>query len=130
MLIKKYELIRGTTRHFKFKLACNFSELLTVEIVFWQLDNNAMPITKSLTHCKPTDKANEMSVTLNQEETLMFSEKRKAYVQMRAVGPDGDCFGIKQQQITVYPTYSEEILSDIVFPEPVNDYIILDGENI
>lgn len=124
-----YELIRGTTRHFKFKLVCNFSELLAAEIVFWQLDNDAMPITKSLQHCKSTDKPNEMCVTLSQAETFMFSEKRKAYVQMRAVGPTGECSGIKQQQITVYPSYSDEILDDIVFPEPVNDYIILDGEN-
>ena len=130
MCIKNYEFIRGTTCHFKFPLKCNFEELLTVEIVFWQIDNDTMPIKKNLNHCKATDKPNELSITLSQEETFKFSEKRKAHVQFRAVGPDGECFGIKAQQITVYPSYSNEHLGDMVLPEPVNGYIILDGENI
>ena len=130
-------MIRGTNAQFKFKLPYNYSELETVKITFWQDENNGpasnrpLPIVKILEQCSKTDKPNELSVTLNQEETLRFSEKRKGSVQLRAQTFDGTPIASKEKQFTVYPVYDDSILDEEILPTPEYDgWIFLDGSVI
>ena len=128
-------MIRGTTAQFMFKLPYNFSELELVQITFWQPNNNGpaqdrpLPIVKVLSQCQATDDPKELRVTLTQEETLRFSDKYKAYTQLRAVGPESQSFASKAEMITVYPVYDEDILEGEILPTPTtpDGIIFLDG---
>ena len=127
-------MIRGTNAQFKFRLPYNYSELDTIKIVFWQPANNGpdssrpLPIIKVLPQCSPTEIPNELSVTLNQEETLRFSEDRKAYVQLRGTTFEGIPIASREKQITVYPVYDDSILDDDIIPTPSYDgWVFLDG---
>jgi hypothetical protein len=74
-----------------------------------------------------------LSVRLNQEETLRFSDKRKAYVQLRGETKDGSPIVCHKQYINVYPVVDDSILdSEIIIPTPTpgQDWIYLDGEPI
>ena len=128
-------MIRGTTTEFIFELPYAFSELQLVKIVFWQEDNDGpssdrpLPIKKYLSHCNPTDNPNELYVTLNQEETLRFTDQRKGYVQFRALNLDGKYFGSKEVMFTVYPT-CDESMDIIVPPADEEEIIIFDGGTI
>lgn len=130
-------MIRGANAQFKFKLPYNYSDLEIVKITFWQLDNNGpsfnrpLPIVKILQQCSPTDIPNEISVTLNQEETLRFTEIRKAYVQFRGITIDGIPIASKKQELTVYPVYDDSILDEEILPTPDYDgWVFLDGSTI
>ena len=130
-------MIRGTNAQFKFRLPYKFSELDWVNIVFWQPENTGpessrpLPITKVLEQCSQTEISNELSVTLNQEETLRFIETRKAYVQLRAATLEGVNIASKKQQITVYPIYDDSILDGEILPTPSYDGLVfLDGQSI
>ena len=130
-------MIRGTNAQFKFKLPYNFLELDKVKITFWQPNNNGpdsnrpLPIVKVLEQCSGTNIPNELSVTLNQEETLRFVEDHKAYVQLRATTIDGIPIASREKLITVYPVYDDSILDDEILPTPDYDgWIFLDGQNI
>lgn len=130
-------MIRGTNAQFKFKLPYDYSDLEIVKITFWQPENNGpssnrpLPIIKVLQQCSPTDISNELSITLNQEETLRFSEKRKAYVQLRAITTDGIPIASIKKQLTVYPIYDDSILDEEIIPTPDYDgWVFLDGSTI
>lgn len=127
-------MIRGANAQFKFKLPYNYSELETVEITFWQPENNGpatnrpLPIIKILAQCSQTNNPKELSVTLNQEETLRFSEERKGCVQLRAKTIEGIPIVSREKQFTVYPVYNDSILDDEILPTPEYDgWIYLDG---
>ena len=130
-------MIRGTNAQFKFKIPYNYSDLESAKITFWQPENSGpsidrpLPIIKILQQCAPTDIPNEISITLNQEETLRFSEERKAYVQLRALTIDGIPIASMKKQITVYPIYDDDILGEEILPTPEYDgWILLDGSKI
>ena len=130
-------MIRGTNAQFKFKLPYDYSDLEIVKITFWQPDNNGpsfnrpLPIVKILQQCSPTDIPNEISVTLNQEETLRFTEIRTAYVQFRGTTIDGIPIASKKQELTVYPVYDDSILDEEILPTPDYDgWVFLDGSTI
>ena len=130
-------MIRGTNAQFKFQLPYNYSELKNVKITFWQNDNDGpsldrpLPIIKVLAQCSQTSVPNEISVTLNQEETLRFVDDRKAYVQLRAMTIDDIPIASKERQITVYPIYDDSILGDEILPTPEpSGWVILDGDTI
>lgn len=131
-------MIRGTNAEFKFDLPCLFVELSVARITFWQDGNNGpssdrpLPITKGLQWCKMGEKPNELRVVLNQEETMRFTEKRKAKVQLRAITNKDEPVTSLIQLITVYPIYDETILDgDIDMPAPdANGWIVLDGQTI
>lgn len=130
-------MIRGTNAQFKFNLPYQYSDLEVVKITFWQPENNGpsidrpLPIVKILEQCYPSDNPKEICVTLNQEETLRFSEERKAYVQLRGATYDGIPIASRQQLITVYPVYDDSILDDEILPTPDYDgWVFLDGETI
>lgn len=130
-------MIRGTNAQFKFRLPYDYSEIKSVKIVFWQSENSGpdesrpLPIIKVLEQCKPTNIANEISVILNQEETLRFEDDRKAYVQLRAMTLDGTPIASRESAITVYPIFDESILDDEILPTPDYDgWVYLDGQTI
>lgn len=130
-------MIRGTSAEFRWKLPYEFSELALVQITFWQ-DNNSgpssnrpLPIIKTREHCYPGGQPNELAVMLHQEETLRFSEKRKAKVQLRAKTTSGKYIGSHEELITVYPVHNDSVLDDVILPTPEDDeFIFLDGQNI
>ena len=133
-------MVRGTTAQFKFSLPYDYSEIEVARVVFWQPGNNGtteapLPIYKSLAQCCGTNNPKELSVTLSQSETLRFSDKLKAKVQLSAKTFEGTRFASKQELITVYPIYDDSILGDdddIVIPPDIDNdgFIILDGETI
>jgi hypothetical protein len=132
-----YSMIRGTAQPFKFKIPYNFSELSTVSITFWQENYNGidatrpLPIIKELNQCRQGSSPKELIVILNKEETLRFTDERKAYVQIMAEVTGGLPFGNKPAMITVYPVYDD---SNNIIPAPGPDdgdgIIILDGSTI
>lgn len=128
-------MIRGTTAQFKFSLPCKKSELMWARIHFWQPGNinDELPIEKTLDHCSGTVDAYELCVNLTPEETMRFSDKLKAKVQLRAhdLGT-GSVFASRQQSITVYPIEDHIINGNdqIVTPETEDGWVILDGESI
>ena len=110
-------MIRGTTAQFKFKMPYMYDDVTTIKIIFWQPGNNGsdpehpLPIVKTREQCEKTMVSTEVAVRLNQDETLRFSEKTKAFVQLRAIATDGTVFATKQEPITVYPLYDDSILN-------------------
>ena len=130
-------MVRGTNQEFRFKLSCTFDELATVLVSFWQENYNGpasyrpLPIVKVKAQCAPCDEPNLCSVTLNQEETLRFTDKRKAKAQLRGVTYDGRPIATLEHLIKVYPVHDDSILDGEIIPTPTyEDYIILDGQNI
>lgn len=136
-------MIRGTTAQFKFKLPYNVWEVSMVKITFWQEDykgphyTRPLPIVKTLNQCAQTSSPNELVVKLNKEETLRFTDKRKASVQLQGKTLDRIAFASKPELITVYPAYDDSVLDDEILPTPPIDpapgedeIIILDGEPI
>jgi len=108
-------LIRGTCQQFKFTLPYTKSQVKTVQITFWQKDHAgsedcALPITKVLTDCVWTANSKECIVTLNQVETLAFTDQQKGWVQFRGVTTDDFAFGSRKQIFSVYPVKDETIL--------------------
>ena len=130
-------MIRGTNAEYRFNLPYNFSDLDIVKITFWQDGNNGpasdrpLPIVKILEQCCQGGTERQLSVTLNQEETLRFTDTRKAKVQLRASTKAGIPIASKEQLITVYPVKDDSILDDAILPTPTPDgWIYLDGEDV
>ena len=124
-------MIRGTTAQFKFKLPCRVDELTLAKMTFWQPSNNSFnkPIVRMKDQCSASDTDPYcLCVSLTSEETMRFSDKFKARVQIR--GQYGDTtFASRQQLITVYPINDEVIEPD--FPDSDEEgWIILDGKKI
>lgn len=108
-------MIRGACQQFKFRIPYQLSQLKTVRITFWQPENEgtencALPITKVLTDCVEDATSKVIYTTLNQVETLAFTEERKAFVQFRALTNDGFAFASKIKPITVYPVKDDTVL--------------------
>lgn len=131
-------MIKGTSQGFKFKTPCNFDDIEVLRISFWQDDyygpssTRPLPIIKNKSQCFPDpDNSNELRVTLCPEETLRFSENRKAYVQLVVKPYSGESFASYETMFTVYPVYDDKTAGDIEEPTPVyGDVVILDGGNI
>ena len=130
-------MIRGGNCEFRFNLPYRFEDLVTVQIHFWQdgyngpSNNRPLPILKILEQCRQGKNPTELSVTLHQEETLRFTEKRKARTQLRAMTKDGIPIISKEQLFTVYPSYNDAVLDEEVHPTPdYHGWTILDGEKI
>ena len=124
-------MIRGTTAQFKFKLPYKFDELDTATITFWQSSvSGAKVLVKRVKdQCSKADNDEySLCVSLQPEDTLLFTDKLKAKVQLRAVHA-GTAFASKEELITVYPINDEVI--DTELPKPSEEgYVILDGEEI
>ena len=120
-------MIRGTDTQFDFNLPYQCSELQSIKITFWQKENKGpsalrpMPIVKTLEECIIADK--RLSVILDREETLRFSDKRKAYVQLVGTTLKNITFASPQQMITVYPICDESL-------DENEEYVYLDGREV
>lgn len=132
-------MIRGTTAPFKFKLPFKGSEIDILEVTFWQPGNNGtieepLPIVKPKTSCVIDNEGYEQGVILDQRETLRFSDKHKAFWQIRAKAIDaigGTVVGTKEIPIDVYPMFRDNALESNILPTPdYNDMIILDGYKV
>ena len=125
-------MIRGTVAQFKFKLPYAKNDLEWVRIKFWQEGNPSrfLPITRILDDCdEPQEK--ELCVSLGEYDTLKFSDKYKAKVQLRAKPKNGEVFGSRQHLVTVYPMRDDIVEEDPTMP-PENEegWVVLDGESI
>lgn len=128
-------MVRGTTWQFNFTMPYNINQIATIEIKFWQdnydgpSETRPLPIIKKLSQCSTGNKQNILSVFLNKEETMRFTEDRKAYVQYLGMTTEGSDFGCKKKSITVHPVKDDSIFDDILIPTPPSDddIIILDG---
>lgn len=131
-------MVRGTTAQFKFVLPYDYSELESARVVFWQPGNNGttdspLPIYKLLSQCSPTNNPKELSVTYSPSETLRFSEKLKARIQLSATTKEETRFASKVKLVTVYPIYDGSTLPDDIVPPSDMDnsgWIIFDGETV
>jgi hypothetical protein len=129
-------MTQGTYVQFTFDLSCNYSDLKSVEIIFWQENYNGLssdrplPITKTLQQCNQGDKSNQLVVTLSREETLRFSDERKAYMSLTAILQNDKKIASYKNIIAVYPTHNN-LMEDNTLPTPTYDgWIYLDGETI
>lgn len=128
-------MIRGTTAQFKFKLPYAKNDLQWVTMKFWQPGNEGtedapLPIIKKKSHCDSADDSKELIVSLTAGETLRFSDKFKAKVQMRAQHKSGLVFGSKERVITVYPIQND-LTQDAILPGETDDgWIVLDGQPV
>lgn len=125
-------MIRGTTAEYIFKLPYKKEELKWVTIKFWQPGNTSkyLPITKKLQNCDAPDDSTNLCVSLTAEETMRFSEKYKAKVQLRGQHSEsGTVFGNRTQLITVYPMSDELLEEDPMMPAKNEEgWVILDGD--
>ena len=132
-------MIRGTTAPFKFKLPFKGSEIDILEVTFWQPGNKGtveqpLPIVKPKTSCIIDSEGYEQGVILDQRETLRFSDKHKAFWQIRAKAIDeigGTIVGTKDIPITVYSLYKDDVIDSNILPTPdQSDIVILDGYKV
>lgn len=152
-------MIRGTTAQFKFNMPYSCKDITTVVATFWQKHNtginNKLPIEKTYSNIddEPWNggfatpdmldddiilgDSKELHVSLNPEETLRFSDKEKAYVQIQAcyeIQMDDNTYkkatvASKVTKVTVYPVVNDEPI-EIYPPETTDDgiYIFDAGE--
>lgn len=132
-------MVRGTVQPFKFKIPCAFNELSTARITFSQENyyglsaSRPLPITKVLRQCRQGSSPNELVVVLNKEETLRFTDKKKAYVQIMAETLAGPLPSHKPHIFPVYPVLDDSIFDEDMQPTPEPGYdgiVILDGATI
>ena len=128
-------MIRGTTQSFTFKLPFNKSEIDNVTIKFWQPGNAGtteapLPFYKTLSSCAGSPDSTEITVSLMPSETKRFSDKLKAYVQMRVKPISGQIVATQRHLITVYPMDDDLIPDtdeDPIVPPDSDGWVILDG---
>lgn len=126
-------MIIGTTAQFKFHIPYAIGDLQWVVMQFWQPGNSGttdapLPIVKRKTELSGDSK--ELLVSLTPHETLRFTDKLKAKVQLRAQHSNGTVFASHQESIPVYPLPNDLIKEDIL--PSVNDdgWVVLDGGSI
>lgn len=130
------DMIRGTTAQFKFKIPYAESELLWATIKFWQPGNNGtalapLPLTKKIEPNDNNSAVYELRTSLTAEETLRFSDRLKARVQLRAQTKDGAIFASKVTLVSVYPINDDIVTDNPTLPDSDNlGFIILDGKPI
>lgn len=71
----------------------------------------------------------ELCIVLEPHETLRFSDKTKAKVQLRAQKDDKTVFASHMQLVTVYPI-DRDLATDDYFPEEEENVVILNGGEI
>lgn len=142
-------MVRGTTAQFKFKLPYTKNNIELVEVKFWQSGNlkglnedYPLPITKiyrqeisedgSLITNSPWNWIDDYTllIRLGQRETLTFSDKLKARVQLRLRTVDGLVAASDPQIISVGPAPWDEPLGNDIINQTDDDWVILDGDTI
>ena len=130
-------MIRGETKPFRFKLPRKFEEFKSIKITFWQNENNGpsivrpLPIIKIKDQCIPNDTGDQCKVKLSAEETLRFSDERKAYAHFYGVTVDGISYPSNVYEITVYPNPHNDVLEDDIIPSlTLDESMVFDGGDI
>lgn len=130
-------MIRGATTQFKFKLPRKFEEFKSIKITFWQNENNGpsvvrpLPIVKVKAQCISNDSGDQCKVKLSAEETLRFSDERKAFVHFYGVTVDGLSYPGKTREITIYSNPHNDVLEEDVIPSLTWDgSMVFDGGDI
>lgn len=142
-------MVRGTTAPFIFKLPYSKNDIELAEVNFWQPGNTKglnrdypLPITKVYRMATADDGAlvtnypwnwtddYTLMITLGQQETLTFSDRYKAFTQIRIRTTSGTVAANTKQSITVYPSPWDNTLgNDVVLPE-TDEWVILDGQTV
>ena len=99
-------MIRATTPTFIFKLPIDCSKIVKAEITFSQSGENKL--TKQTGDCLMNDK--KLTVTLSQEETLLFSERAAVQTQLRVLTSDDKVFASQIFSVPVTDALSVEVL--------------------
>lgn len=99
-------MIRGTTPTHIFEIPIDSSLLKQVQITYAQGGINLL--VKTIEDCVLD--GNSISVTLSQEETLMFSHKKDVEVQIRVLTKDGTAMATTVRQVDVGRVLNEEVL--------------------
>lgn len=129
-------MIRGTTAKFKFEIPYDFNDVETIDIMFWQNNNNgptkarSLPIKKNKNDCTWLYDYKQIVVTLQPEETARFVDDRKAIYQLNGTTISGITFGTKELKTTVYPMRIEEPEWGEIIPPSPDEYSHLDGGQI
>lgn len=137
-------MIRGTTAPFKFKLPYTWDKVCAARATFKQIQDNGETLTivktydtRRIEHPNPggfTPDPNDNSivyVVLNSNETLQFSDKRKANVQFKSYCEDNGVIASKLQKFTVYPIEDSETFEELPNTPSVYDGIfVLDAGEI
>lgn len=97
-------MIRGTTPTLTFNLPCAVSLIQSLYITFEDKSGETV-LEKTLADCDTAD--NSVSVTLTQEETLLFKERTEIRLQVRALTTEGDAVASR-----IYTMPVKEILKE------------------
>ncbi len=103
-------MIRATTPTFIFRLPIDCSKITKAEVTLSQSGENKL--TKQTEDCLMNDK--KLTVTLSQEETLLFSDKADVQTQLRILTSDGKVFASQVFSVPVIDSLSEEVLRNDV----------------
>lgn len=99
-------MIRATTPTFNFNLPIDSTKIKEAEVTFSQGGENRLK--KYIKSCALIDK--KLSVTLSQEETLLFSDKSDMKVQLRVLTEAGKVYASQKFTEPVIDSLSEEVL--------------------
>lgn len=137
-------MIRGTTAPFKFDIPYPWEEVTTIVATFWQKHNNGtveapLPI-KKIYYADPVNARNdgftspsalEVYTNLTPWETLRFSDKEKAYVQIQVYYADRNVTAASPEQaVAVYPVKNDEPVGGLEPSEAIDDVYIFDAGEI
>ena len=103
-------MIRATTPTFIFRLPIDCSKITKAEVTLSQSGENKL--TKQTEDCLMNDK--KLTVTLSQEETLLFSDKADVQTQLRVLTSDDKVFASQVFSVPVIDSLSEEVLRNDV----------------
>ena len=137
-------MVRGTTAPFKFNVPYVWEDICALEATFTQKqdDGNQLVIIKEYDtrwggninpggFAPDTNNLNVVYVSLDPVETLQFSDKRKAQVQIKAYAPGYGTVASKPVKFTVYPVNNDSILEDPGTPSPTDKSVrVLDAGKI
>lgn len=98
-------MVRGSASAFTFKLPMNVSSLKSLDAIF--LQNGASVFSFGLERMAAHD--NCVSFTVEDEETLLFSEGSDAEIQLKAVTSDGDVLLSDIRKTRIVEKLSEDI---------------------
>lgn len=99
-------MIRATTPTFNFNLPIDADKIKEAEVTFSQGGENKLQ--KYIGSCILNGK--KLSVTLTQEETLLFSDKSDMKVQLRVLTDAGKVYASQKFTEPVIDSLSEEVL--------------------
>lgn len=99
-------MIVGTTPTHIFNVPLSASEIAKVRVLYSQ--NDTLLVTKTTTDCTIQD--NQISVTLTQEDTFLFSDDYPVEIQIRVLTPGGNVLGSIPKTVGVTKCLDTEVM--------------------